>query len=113
MPVRLHPHTQRVRPMKAGPGSKGARSNTHRHLRLGGVEEADELLVPVALHVAADDGAVEHIEGGKQRRCAMAFVVVGHRPTFFIGRPGWVRSSAWIWLFSSTERTTAWAGGST
>ena len=30
-----------------------------------------------ALHVAADDGAVEHIEGGKQRRCAMAFVVVG------------------------------------
>ncbi|MGC2220970.1 MAG: hypothetical protein WA624_00650 [Methylocella sp.] len=27
------------------------------------VEEADELLVPVALHVAADDGAVEHIEG--------------------------------------------------
>ena len=36
--------------------------------------------MPVALHVAADDGAVEHIEGGKQRRCAMAFVVVGHRP---------------------------------
>jgi hypothetical protein len=27
-----------------------------------------------------DDGAVEPIEGGKQRRCAMAFVVVGHRP---------------------------------
>jgi hypothetical protein len=25
----------------------------------------------------------------------------------FIGKPGWVRSSAWIWLFSSTERTTA------
>src|SRR5438132_14435930 len=50
-------------------------------LRLGSVEEADELLVPVALHVAADDGAVEHIEGGEQRRCAMAFVVVGHRPS--------------------------------
>jgi hypothetical protein len=33
----------------------GARvvSAEHRHLRLGGVEEADELLVPVALHVAA------------------------------------------------------------
>src|SRR4051794_5267806 len=27
------------------------------------------------------------------------------------GRPGWVRSSAWIWLFSSIDRTTAWAGG--
>ena len=47
---------------------------------LNGIEEADEILMPVALHVAADDGAVEHIEGGTQRRCAMAFVVVGHRP---------------------------------
>jgi hypothetical protein len=24
------------------------------------------------------------------------------RRPFFIGRPGWVRSSAWIWLFSSS-----------
>jgi hypothetical protein len=31
----------------------------------------------------------------------------------FIGRPGWARPSAWIWLFSSTGSTTAWAGGST
>ncbi len=46
----------------------GVDRHSHRHLRLGGVEEADELLVPVARHVAADDGAVEHIEGGKQRR---------------------------------------------
>src|ERR1700749_3128733 len=38
--------------------------------------------------------------------------MVPARP-FFIGKPGWVRSSSWIWLFSSTERTTAWAGGST
>ena len=41
----------------------GVDRHSHRHLRLGGVEEADELLVPVALHVAADDGAVKHIEG--------------------------------------------------
>ena len=33
-------------------------------LSLDGVQEADELLMAVALHVAADDGAVEHIEGG-------------------------------------------------
>src|SRR4030081_2292523 len=59
----------------------GVDRHSHRHLRLGGVEEADELLVPVALHVAADDGAVKHIERGEQRRCAMAFVVVGHRPS--------------------------------
>ena len=28
-------------------------------------------------------------------------------PPFFIGRPGSVRSRAWIWLFSSTQRTSA------
>ena len=82
---------------------------------LDGVEEADELLMAMALHVAADDGAVEHVERGEQRGGAVALVVVRHgagRP-FFIGRPGWVRSSAWIWLFSSTDSTMAWAGGST
>jgi hypothetical protein len=30
-----------------------------------------------------------------------------------IGSPGLVWSSAWIWLFSSIDNTTAWAGGST
>jgi hypothetical protein len=35
---------------------------SRRHLRLDGVEEADGLLVPVALHIAADDGAVEDID---------------------------------------------------
>ena len=34
----------------------------------------------MALHVAADDGAVEHVEGCEQRGGAVAFVVVGHRP---------------------------------
>src|SRR6185312_12395823 len=36
--------------------------------------------------------------------------MVPARP-FFIGRPGWLRSSAWIWLFSSTDSTSALAGG--
>ena len=49
-----------------------------RHLGLDGVEEADELLMAVALHVAADDGAVEHVEGGEQRGGAVALVVVRH-----------------------------------
>lgn len=54
-------------------------------------EKADEFLMAMALHVSADDGAVEKAEGG-----AVAFVLhVPSRP-FFIGRPGWVRSSAWI-----------------
>ena len=79
---------------------------SRRDLRLDGVEEADELLVAVALHVAADDGAVEDVEGGEQRRRAMAFVVVGHGSgAALLHRQ--TGSSAWIWLFSSTERTTA------
>src|SRR5262245_44399432 len=82
-------------------------------MRVDVIEEADELLMPVALHVATDNGAVENVEGGEQGGCAVAFVVVGHRP----GAPRLHRQSrlgavrAWIWLFSSTERTTAWAGG--
>src|SRR6202047_4109947 len=35
----------------------------------------------VELQAAAGGGSVKHIEGGEQRRCAMAFVVVGHRPS--------------------------------
>ena len=70
------------------------------HLRFDGIEEADELLMPVVLHVAADDGAVEDIESGEQRGRAVTFVVVGHRSgaARLIGSPGWVWSSAWIWL---------------
>ena len=49
-----------------------------RHLALDAVEEADELLMAVALHVLADDRAVENVERGKQRRRAVAFVIMGH-----------------------------------
>ena len=34
--------------------------------------------MPVALHAAADDRAVEHVERGEQRGGAVALVVVGH-----------------------------------
>ena len=86
-----------------------------RHLGLDRVQEAHELLMAVALHVAADHRPVEDVERSEQGRGAVALVVVRHgagRP-FFSGRPGWVRSRAWIWLFSSSESTMAWAGGST
>src|SRR6266480_6364894 len=49
-------------------------------VRVDVIEKAEELLMPVALHVATDDGAVENVEGGEQGGCAVAFVVVGHRP---------------------------------
>src|SRR6188474_2788191 len=51
---------------------------TGRHRRLEGAEETDELLVPMALHAAAEDRAVEHVEGGKQGGGAVALVVMGH-----------------------------------
>ena len=38
-----------------------------RELPLDSVEEADELLMAVALHVAADHGAIEHVERGEQQ----------------------------------------------
>src|SRR6201982_1097547 len=49
-------------------------------LRFDGVEETNELLVPMAFHVASDDSAVEDIECSKQRGGSMTFVVVGHCP---------------------------------
>src|SRR5215472_17832176 len=36
------------------------------HLALDGIKETDELLMRVSLHAAAEDDAVEDIEGGKQ-----------------------------------------------
>lgn len=51
-----------------------------RHRALDGIQEADELLMPVLRHAAADDLAFEDVQGGEQRRRAVALVVVGHRP---------------------------------
>ena len=49
-------------------------------LLLDRIEEADELLVAMVLHVAADDGAIEDVEGCEQRGGAVTFVVARHRP---------------------------------
>src|SRR4030081_1282883 len=50
-----------------------------RHFCLDRIEEADKLLMTMALHIASDHGSVEHVEGSKQRCGAVALVVVGHR----------------------------------
>src|SRR5215469_4821303 len=80
-----------------------------------GVDEADELLMAVPLHVAADDGAVEHVHRGEQCGGSVPDVVMGHgaEPPLLHRQTRLVRSSAWIWLFSSTDSTMACAGGST
>jgi hypothetical protein len=49
-----------------------------RHLTLDSIETANEFLVLVALHAAADDLAFQDIEGGEQGGGAVALVVVGH-----------------------------------
>jgi hypothetical protein len=36
---------------------------SRRDLLLDHIEEADELLVAMVLHIAADDGAIEDVEG--------------------------------------------------
>ncbi len=49
-----------------------------RNLALDDVEKADELLMPMTLHVAADHGSVEHVHRRKQGRRPVSLVVVGH-----------------------------------
>src|SRR5215472_999666 len=65
-------------------------------------------------HAVADHRAVEDIECREQRGRAVADVIVGHGsgPAALDRQAGWVRSSAWICDFSSTDSTRLWAGGS-
>src|SRR6266436_9985488 len=82
------------------------------NLRLNGVEEADELLMAVTFHVVTDNGAIENVEGGEERRGAMAFVVVRHcAGAARLHRQAWLGAVERLdWLFSSPARTTAGAG---
>ena len=49
-----------------------------RNVAFKGIEKTDELLMPVALHVAPEHLPGHHVEGGEQRRRAVALVVMGH-----------------------------------
>ena len=51
---------------------------TLRDLGLDGIQEADELLMAVSLHAAADDLAFQDVESGKERDCSVALIVMGH-----------------------------------
>jgi hypothetical protein len=48
------------------------------HRRLDRVEEAQELLVAVALHAAAQHRAAENVQCCEQGRCAVPAIVMGH-----------------------------------
>jgi hypothetical protein len=69
----------------------------------------------MALHAAADDLAFKDVERGKQGRSAMPLVIMRHGRAAALPdrQAGRVRSSAWICDFSSTDKTTACAVGST
>jgi len=81
--------------------------------RLKGIEQADEVLMPVVPRALADELAFAHIKGCEQRCGAVTLVIMryGAGATRLLGQAG--QSRAWIWLFSSTDNTTAWADGST
>ncbi len=48
------------------------------HFGLDCVQETDELIVAMPLHAAADDLALENIEGGKERGRTVALVILRH-----------------------------------
>lgn len=86
-----------------------------RDFALNAVEETDELLMPVPLHVLGDDRAVEHVECGKQRGRAMALVIMGHGSgTALLHRQAGLSAIERLDLrLLSMDSTTAWAGGET
>ena len=49
-----------------------------RDVAFDGIEKADEFDMAVTLHAAADDGAVEHAEGGEQGGGAVPLVIMRH-----------------------------------
>lgn len=79
------------------------------------VEELSELARPVTAITLSNHVTRRDVEGGKKRGCAVARVVMATPATWpgRIGSMGWLRSNAWIWLFSSTQSTTACSGGAT
>ena len=84
-----------------------------RHIGLDVTQEGEKLLMTMARFALGDHRAVEHVESSEQGGRTVAAVVVGHafNVTEPMGSMGWVRSRAWIWLFSSTQSTTALSGG--
>ncbi len=67
----------------------------------------------VGTRVAEPILASVHVRARQQAGHMNASDLIKHCPKalparpFFSGKPGWVRSSAWIWLFSSTLSTMA------
>ena len=78
-----------------------------------GIEKADEFLMGMALHAAAEDNAIESVEGGEQGGGAVPLVIMGHGPAFAgLHRQTRLRPIERLDLgFLVDRETTAWAGG--
>ena len=57
-----------------------------RYPSLDGVEEADEILMAVALHVVSDDGVVEHVPAPLQSNAHAYSGITGRRCWHSAGR---------------------------
>src|SRR3954464_4786010 len=68
-------------------------------LDLDGIQEPDELLMPVTLHAASNHLAVEHVERGEQRGGAVPLVIMGHRPAASrLDRQAWLGAVERLYL---------------
>ena len=87
-----------------------------RHVCTDGVEEAQEFRAATSSLQLSEHLAGRRVQSSEQRSRAVALVIVRECVrvaglTEVSGKPGWVRLSAWIWLFSSTQSTSARSGG--
>ena len=84
----------------------------HGDLLLDDVEEANELLMAMALHVAADHRAVEDVHRGKERCRAVTHIVVRHRSgAAFLQRQSGLRAIKRLNLTLFVDRQDNGVGG--
>jgi hypothetical protein len=85
------------------------------NLAVNETEEPEPFLGPVARQIGGEERALGHIQGGKERGRALAFVLVRHRAAApGLEEQAWlgaIQCVAWIWLFSSTHRIMVCSGG--
>ena len=76
-------------------------------------EKVDKLLAGVAAGSASDDVAAAGLESGIEGEGAVTEILepMALSPSRRSGSTGSSRSRAWMAVFSSTQKTAAWAGG--
>ena len=78
-------------------------SLVRRDLSVDHVQEADELLVPVALHIAPDNRPVEDVQSGEKRRGSVTHGLVGDDYLPEVRQAGFRICLLWRWLPEQTH----------